>query len=490
MTESEQRAEFTARSSSRLLTLLRPTVAIPIFIFLMIAATPIIYRSLQFHGIPPIGELVDREIDGRVSIAPRNNAFTFYNYAESLLPPIPNTVNIGAGVEAVESGEGWEVIPQDVRDQLDLCRPALDEWKLGTELDDAHYRDVADYSYSTDLSMTKSLRKIAGLAIVQSMCCLDEGKTDEAWRWLKAVLRSSRHVGRHGVAIERLVGVALHNSAAQAIVAWASHDEITSGQLREALDDIRRIYRLTPKTSETLKAEAIVAENVMTNSHDVHLLMQNRGRGMPGGLRRGYLFVKGDPQLSCDLMRHVFANYLSQCDKPPYERDLASGILGLYRPSGKEVPPLMNHKTLYDAVMNSLLAREFVASVSQITMICDLEHSRQIALELCVLFEMYRRKHGDYPETLTALVPEFIADVPIDWLGSSSTDRMLLVRRSLESPPGDDAESEARQADQPIPRRCLIIYGRGRIAGDGRGDLEYNNDVGFRIPLPQSGTRP
>ena len=37
---------------------------------------------------------------------------------------------------------------------------------------------------------------------------------DEAWAWYKAMLRSSRHVGRHGVLIERLIGAAdFHDSA-------------------------------------------------------------------------------------------------------------------------------------------------------------------------------------------------------------------------------------------------------------------------------------
>jgi hypothetical protein len=486
MADPEHRAELSDRLRPWFLFLLRPVVAYPIFILMLLAAAPIIYRSMQFHGIPQIDDIVDPEVDGRVTMAPRDNAFTYYNYAESLLPPRAGNVETWSGIRAIESGKGWEAVPQDVRDYLGLSQAALDEWKLGTELDDAHYRDVADYSLSTKLPMTRELMTFAGLAILQSLRCLDEGKTDEAWQWLKAVLRSSRHPGQHGVAVERLVGITIHKVAAQAIVAWATQDEITSEQLREVLDQIREINRLTPKTSTTMKAEAIAASNAMSNSRDLRMLV--KGRFAPGELLPFYMFVKGDPQLSTELIRHVFANYLSQCDKPPIERDRRRGILSLYRPTGRESPPLMDPDGLSEAVMNSLFARQLVPAVSQMPLICDREHSRQDALDLCLVVEMYRRKHGDYPATLAALVPKFVADVPVDWMGKSSTDKMLLVRRNIAATSGDNAEAES---DQVLLPSWLIIYSRGSNGdGDGDGgDLEYDNDVGLRIPLKQPGSR-
>ena len=466
-----------------LLRLLRPAVTIPAVVVSLIAVAPIIYRSSQFSGIPPIDPIVDPEVDGRVTLSDNENAFTFYKLAVSLLPTASGAIDIRSGIAAIDSDQQWDDVPEDVRDHLDRCQAALTEWKLGTGLDDAHYLDVADFSYSTQLPLTQDLRTFSHLAALQALRALDQGDADESWVWLRAYLKSSRHAGAHGVAIERLVGTALHAGAARSIVYWARRPEVTSEQLQRALKEIREIDRLTPKASVTLKAEAIVASNVLDNSRDTGMLIRNRR--IRAGLIPAYLFIKGDPQLSRELIRHVFANYLSQCDKSPCDRVNAARLIGLYRPTGKESPPLMDPDKLYEAVMNSLIAFHLVPSFSQLVLVFDIERSRQDALELCLLVEMYRRKHGDYPETLQSLVPEFIADVPVDWMGSSPTDKMLLVRRNVEVPL---LESDVSESGKTASRPCLIIYGRGRVAGDNGGDLDDYADVGLRILLPDAGS--
>jgi hypothetical protein len=461
-----------------LLWLLRPVVAIPLVIIVLIVAAPIVYRSMQFRGVPSIDPIVDPEVDGRVVLPGDENAFTFYRRAAGMHPVVSGSIADGAGVVAIDRGENWSVVPSDVRDYLEKCQSALATWKLGTKVDDGHYLDVADFDYSTLLPVVQDLRRFSRLAVLQMLRCQDEGKTDEAWGWLRASLRSSRHAGKHGVAIERLVGTSIHNQTARAIVHWAAQSEVSSEQLSEALADVREIYLLTTATSATMKAEAILAANTLADPHKSSLLLP-KSSGIPKGLMRAYLFLKGDPELGRELTRHVFANYLSQCDLRPSDRVLAIARLGLYRPTGKEVPHLMDPARLSDAVMNSPIVWHLVAAQGQIIMACDLERSCQTALELCILFEMYRRQHGDYPKSINALVPEFVAEVPRDWLGTSTTEKMLCVsgKKELTS---DDPNAPI------VVRPCLIIYGRGRVAGDGGGDLRYDNDVGLRILLPHA----
>jgi hypothetical protein len=257
MSESATDSDSRRINARILLWLLRPVVAI----LVVIAAAPIVYRSTQFAGIPPIDQLVDPEIDGRVVMPGDEKAFTFYRRASLLLPAITTSIDDGIGVTAIDRGEDWAVVPVDVRDHLKKCKPALAEWKLGTELDDGHYLDVADFDYSTRLPVVQDLRRFARVAGLQMLRCQDEGETREAWTWLRAALRSSRHAGKHGVAIERLVGASIHSRTARAVVHWASWDEVSSEQLAKALGDLREIYRLTAATSATMKAEAILASN-------------------------------------------------------------------------------------------------------------------------------------------------------------------------------------------------------------------------------------
>jgi hypothetical protein len=108
----------------------------------------------------------------------------------------------------------------------------------------------------------------------------------------------------------------------------------------------------------------------------------------------------------------------------------------------------------------------------------DSEQARQTALELCLAVELFRRRHGEYPESLEALVPDFIDEIPRDVYGSSPADRMLMIRREAA------LLDEASEETPPPPG--LIIYSRGLDGIDDAGNIEGLMDVGLRIPLPQS----
>lgn len=472
------------RPRSPLAFFIRPIVLIPLTIFVIVASIPIVYRSTRFSDIPPIDEIVDRNVDGRFIVDDDENAFTYYQSAVSLLPPVPGETDLSLGHTAIQNGRGWESIPPDVRAYLKSAEGAMAEWRLGTELDEAVYVDVATADFGYLIPVTQELRQFARLAVLRALRDLDEGRPNEAWPWLRALLRSSRHSGKHGFIIERLVGVAMHRMAAETIVVWATHERVSVEDLRNALAEVRKMHDLTAPNSAALKAEYIVGTNTISSTGSLYDLLGYTP--VPKGLMGGYLFVNGEPQLSHVLYRHVFANYLSQCDLPPYDRTSAGTPLDLFLPTGKESPPLMNPARLSNVVMSrSVLARELVPAVSSCVTAFDLEHARQDALELCLHIELYRRKHGAYPATLEALVPEFLPEVPRDWMGTVPADRMLLIRRDFRS----QAEAEGKLlGDQVLPAEGLILYSRGRDPGDDGGLIEENQDVGLRIPFP--GARP
>jgi hypothetical protein len=100
------------------------------------------------------------------------------------------------------------------------------------------------------------------------------------------------------------------------------------------------------------------------------------------------------------------------------------------------------------------------------------------------MVEMFRRKHGRYPETLEALVPEFISEVPRDWMGASPAEKMLLVRSQPEPIEPLEGGSVETALDEQPSAGGLIIYSRGRTPGDGGGTVDDSSDVGIRIPIP------
>ena len=204
---------------SALAFVFRPFVIVPLTILVVIVAVPIVYRASRFTGIPPIDEIVDRELEGRFVVEDDRNAFTLYRSAVSMLPPNTSEQQIDAGHEAVRTGRGWAAITPELRQYVEDSQGALAEWKLGTERDEAVYTEIATADFAALIPVTQELRAFGRLAVLQALRDLDEGKPDEAWQWLRALMRSSRHTGKHGFIIERFVGIALHQLAAQSIAA-------------------------------------------------------------------------------------------------------------------------------------------------------------------------------------------------------------------------------------------------------------------------------
>ena len=471
-----------AKSRSAWAYLCRPVVIIPTVIITLLFAIPIVYRSTRLSGIPPIEEIVNRE-DREFELDEAENAFSFYRSASAMLPPITQKTMIDSsiGLETLKFQRGWESVPEEVRDYVKQSEPALAEWRLGTELDDGVQIDVSTANVLTMLPSTQYLREFSRLAILQTVRCLDEGKPDEAWQWLRAALRSSRHSGRHGFHIDRLVGIAIHNMAAQAIAVWATHESVPLADVEKALSEVREIYKLTARASATIKVKYAASLNTILGGRKVlDELIEYRA---PEQLVGGYLFVNAEPQLSLVLMRHVFANVLSQCDLPPWERAAQRySRLALYRPTGKESPPLMDPDRLGKAVWDSVIARELDPGILQVLDKIDNERTRQFALEVCLLMEIYRRQKGEYPTSMSLLVPELLPEIPRDWSTSSGTDRMLEVQIGFELT-ADGYPEFPNLPPLGVAREGRVIYGRGYNGTDDGGQIDTTDDFGIWIPV-------
>ena len=469
------------RPRSPLLVLFRPLVLIPVSLVLLAILAPLIYRSTRFTGIPDLQEIVTKDAV-RAHVDDQENAFSFYKSAVTMLPPAE--LDLSVGMIAVTEGRGWEAVPKAVREFLPTADDVMAEWRLGTECDQGVYVDVASADFTALIPVTQEMRQFGRLAVLRALKNLDEGDTEEAWKWLRAMMRSSRHTGQHGFLIERLVGVALHRMAAETMTLWATHENVTEANLQRALQELRDIDKLTASNSTSLKAEYISRTNSFSKPEVLKGLF-NYDRGIPDGLAEAYLFINGEPQLSRILYRHVFANYLSQCDLPRYERAHSGSHLDLYTPAGKESPKVMDTADLEAGVMRSILARSLIPAVSNCVTAFDQERARQAALELALQVEVYRRRHGEYPAKLADLVPEFIPEVPRDVMGSDPTERMMLLKRDFDS----RAEAEGKPlVEQELPAEGLIIYSRGRKGSDNNGAIEEGHDVGVRIPI--AGSRP
>lgn len=139
---------------------------------------------------------------------------------------------------------------------------------------------------------------------------------------------------------------------------------------------------------------------------------------------------------------------------------------------------LMDPGILGDAVMRSWMTAYLLPQSIHVLNALDREQARQAAYELCLTVEIFRRMHGEYPESLEALVPEFLDQLPRDLFGSKPAERMLMIRREAKVL----EESSEENAAPPMPG--LIIYSRSGNGTDDGGDIaRQTEDIGIRIPI-------
>jgi hypothetical protein len=455
---------------SRFAFLLRPWFVISATIFAILLSIAAGYRASRLAGIPPIDEIVDRETEGRVAITPEENAFTYYKRAWKLMPPRLDRKAIRAAMDVLDTGDSLE-IPPAAQNCLRDCEAALTEWERGTKCDRGVRVEPADLRWGDDGNISDCII-MRELAILRSSQSLHDGQPEDSWRWLHAVFRFTRHRGNPGSISERYHGAMSHVLSGASVAAWAAHKDVTAEHLKSALSDLRELDRLTSPNLVTLKAEYLSVVKHLESPGAVRELAA--AGDFPDALLDVHLFLNAEPDVCRVLLRHVYANHLSQCDLPRWERTYASTSNDLFLPTGRESPPLMDVVKLDEELSRSSVAESFYRSLGWLGRM-NLERTHQIALELCLSVELFRRRHGRYPETLDALVPDFIDEVPHDIYGSGPNDRMLMARRA--------ADPSQMIFGASFYKPGLVIYSRGPDGIDD-GSRGQGSDFGVTILDP------
>lgn len=444
---------------SRWLWWLQPKVALPLTLFVLLVLSPFLYRAYRIAEVPDIDEPFDLEAFGSVEIAPAENAMTHYALAVKMLHQ-PTHFSFGDEMDKFRA-DGWPAASANLRKWLDDNQPALAEWRKGTVLERSQEVALKNCTWSTLLPVTQECRQLAELARLQAERCLHEGDSRQAWVWLNAALRSSRHVQQHGVLIQRLVGSAIQSLTAEGIVRWSAHSDVAIDHLRNAISDVNAADQMTPPISDTLKADYVTWCNQLRAEDE---LWEVAAMDSPEDARvmRFRLWWLGEPERSQRVMRHAYQNVLAEIDKLPRDRtpttpgfsklfDLPAGPNGQL--AGRDVEKLIG---------TSHLAAAVVPGFEQLDESTRLESARRVALPAAIGCQIYRRLHGDWPTRLEELVPDILPDAPIDPLGKVGD--LLRLKRD-----GDD----------------LIIYSVGPNGVDDGAQIDLSTspllDVGFRL---------
>jgi len=381
-------------------------------------------RSPVLPPIPDVGEPFDVRRFCSVSVPDDKNAFTYYRRATRLLVTqaklmnSPNAdVNWGRFRNSLDDaiGIGWPRANDDIRRWLTENDLALETWKRGTECADAVEIPPAEISilgpYGT---FYQPARDFAQLACLEASRLIAASRPAEAWTWYRANLRCGGHLSMHTGLINRFVGYAVYSTTFDAVLRWAARPDIAAGDLRQALADTFSANEMTPPPSDTLKFE--------------YLWCRSRIDGAIESVKPNYLApllkMIGYHERLRRSLNLMYANLLSQADRPRYRRAPIRGKLGLFEQDAS-VP--RSPKVLADGeierrilsipgpdaqIMQHLLPPQNVFNFF------DHERTRQSALVLGLALQLYYREHRQFPATLSELVKNsYLKSIPADPFG-------------------------------------------------------------------------
>jgi hypothetical protein len=382
----------------------------------------ITWRVTSLDGLPDIGEPFDVEAFCR-PIPDESNAFVLYREAFEKL-----------GKELVRDDFVWELADEAQKKWLAENREALATWRRGTERPDALYIPPRTLTYTTLLPVVQGQRTFARLAMLEGSRLEAEGEFEEALDCYLAILRASRHTGRRGCAIDRLVGIAMHANACKRLTALAERPEVGASTVRRALDAAVAIDAMTPANSDTLKCEYLS----FVNSVDLPLLddpskILNPAPEMwKSPLGRAYFRMarvfKKEPERSRRVYRLIVANRLAYCDLPSARRPPKVSLAPNLPPKGAAWALLADLYTVDEtapaparALPAEDLARWYASTIYAELCLPNLgaidkalarERGVQATLLIALANQLYLKEHGKAAETVEELVGPYLKALP------------------------------------------------------------------------------
>ncbi|WP_010587033.1 hypothetical protein [Schlesneria paludicola] len=416
---------------------------IRLFIVLVVIS-PLLMRMWFVSKVPYIDEPFDVEAFAKIEVPSEDNAFVHYRKAERLfeaarLADIANNEPdlTAQMVQVLENS--WETVAESTRlgKWFEARRPALEEWRRGTELPNAQYHLIRDSHWETLLPVTTALRNFGQMAECEAVRLEALGDFSDALKWHVAVMRCSFHSGKYGFAVERLVGISLNSVACQGFNRWSEHRGVTAELLRQAIHEIQRAEQMSAPISQTLKIEYSLMRKSCGESNWIRAIDLATGTSAEEPIVSGlkaYYWLIGEPYYTQMVMRHLLGNQLTEVDKPISERHAYSGkgVALLFNPDPEGLPRhQLGPAAIEQAVQRSKLATAVAAGpLKDLEIAVQRQLARTASLIAALAAQAYQRDHQEYPQQLDEVVPKYLDAVPVD-----PTDQLgKAVRYHRESP--------------------------------------------------------
>jgi hypothetical protein len=388
--------------------------------------------------LPDVGDPFDVAAAHKpVIIRDDDNAYVLYREASRRLSKFPQSLHSLDFAKLT-----WSQADAEARAYLDKNGQALEIWREGSDRPEAVYHQPGELAIDTLLGVIQDSRYLSWLAALEGSRHEEKGEMADAWTWYRAILRSSRHAGMHGVVMERLVGAAVFEKGAQRVLNWAADPRVDAGLLRVALDDVLAADAMTAPFSRAIQLEYLM---VMRDLSELRVTVQDMP--MPGGrfgwleqvtaatgakptIQRVRLQATNDVDRSRRVARLLFANWLAQADKPVAER----ATIAIAKPTvifaaDADAPPAARAvapEILDKALEHAAFAHETFRPDEQSSGGFSLwnapwdqkklggEPRRRAVLIVKLAAELYRREHGKLPVKAGELVGSCLKALPVE----------------------------------------------------------------------------
>lgn len=422
-----------------------PKVVIPLVIGAAVLSAPFVFRGVRLAQIDDIGDPFDVQAFCDVHVAENENAFVEYASASGRLGSM-TPFNITPEWQ-------WAAASPELQQLVIDSRPALAIWRSGSEKREALYIPVGTHTIYTLLEVVQALRDLARLARLEGSRLEAEGDVKGAWDLYRAMFRSSRHLGRRGCMLERLVGADIHSRTAESLVDWGADARVDEAMLRAARDEVRARYAESETVSNVLKAEYLKLNNTLSAPPNVLSNILNQLSPSPAWSVKLYLLA--EPEFGRRVVQHWFADLLEQNATPDERASIP-----------RHIPLAM----LQPIMLRSPTARLLMPATGPFIDQVKAEQARQAALELSLALQIFHRRHGKMPERLEQLVDSETEALPADPFG----------------PPGQTLKYRVNHETGEA-----LVWSLGINGIDDGGDIALDEhrrskDIGFAIRAPTS----
>ncbi len=404
------------RRRSWMVTLLRPKFAIPIFLLLLLIASPFLIRAWNVHQVPNFPEPFDVEAFRNLTIPDEDNAFVEYRLASEMLVESDDPELLDQVERVLEFG--WSVEAPAAKAWLEANQEGLELWKSGSDKPDALYVPPSEYHFNTQLHAVQSAGFFTRLALLQAEKVLFEETPSRSWAWYRMSANSSRHVGMRGGIIERLVGVAMLNATAPSMTNWSIDPRVTKQELLNARQELETIVARTPQPSVIFVVEYLFATNTIQEvmKSDGKVDFEDIESFPHAPYPRLMRWMIGEPDTSILLLNGWHLHQARFIDLPAYLRPEFDEYHFLYD-DGADLLKLDRNFTpekFRNALAHSL-AGPFLPALNKSLKAYDRERVHFDCLRVALAAQAFHREHQRFPTELDELVPEYLPEVPIDW---------------------------------------------------------------------------